>query len=423
MALLYDIIFLFFSLFYLPFLLFKRKAHKGIFQRLGMASDCRLGLAPIWIHAVSVGEVRIASILVKAIRKKTNRPVVISTVTSTGNNLAHHLLENHTPIIYAPLDISFIVNRFLSIIQPSLFLIIETELWPNLISALHKKGTPIALINGRISPRSFSGYSRIKFLTRIILNKISLFCMQADEDKKRIVSLGAPLERVRVTGSMKFDDYLGPSKDKHFIDHALNRLDYGLKENEQLLIAASTHHNEEEIVLKTYKSLLAQFPQLRLLIAPRHIERVSEVEGLIERFGFGALRFSQRISSAKSAPIVILDTIGQLKQLYKYASVVFVGGSLVKKGGQNILEPAFFAKPIIFGPYMFNFAGVSSVYLSKQAAVKVENGEGLTIAVRRILADLGQAEDMGRRARKIIFENCGATGQNIDLIGQLINLE
>ncbi|MDP1853341.1 MAG: 3-deoxy-D-manno-octulosonic acid transferase [Candidatus Omnitrophota bacterium] len=432
MVLFYDIAFILFSLLYLPCLFFKAKAHKGLWRRLKLPDTCDFKESPVWIHAVSVGEVQVASLWVKAIRQKSNKRLVVSTVTKTGNNLAHKLMGNETTVIYAPLDISIITEKFVKVINPSLFIMIETELWPNIIYSLYKKGVPIALLNGRISPRSFYGYSRIKFLTRGILNKISLFCMQTEEDRQRIINLGASVDKVRVTGNMKFDgmDYADYKK-----DGADYKIKLGLGSDDKIWVAGSTHPQEEEIILKAYQRLNSESPALKLLIAPRHIERAKEVAGLINKFGFNPVRVSQLNRSmppsdgtpskavagqpANRPTVLILDTIGQLRDIYRIATFVFVGGSLVKKGGQNILEPAAFAKPIIFGPHMVNFFQISSLYLSRGAAIEVKDAEELEGAARRILRDFEYAQELGARAQKIIFENRGATARNLELIGSL----
>lgn len=420
MVLFYDIAFILFSLLYFPCLFFRAKAHKGLWRRLRLTNTLKFKESPIWIHAVSVGEVQVASLLVEAIKQKSNKALVVSTVTKTGNNLAYKLMGDGVTLIYAPLDISIITEKFVKVIDPSLFIMIETELWPNIIYSLYKKGVPIVLLNGRISPRSFYGYSRIKFLTRGILNRISLFCMQTEDDRQRIINLGAPIDKVKVSGNMKFDaiDHGGYKKDG--TDY---KIKLGLGNDDKIWVAGSTHPQEEEIILRVYQRLKSESPALKLLIAPRHIERVGQVESLAAKYGFAAKRFSLLAGELDTAQdeeaIFILDTIGQLKDIYRIATFVFVGGSLVKKGGQNILEAAAFAKPIIFGPHMFNFFWISSLYLSRGAAIEARDAEELEQAARRILRDFEYAQELGARAQKIIFENQGATARNLELIGSL----
>ncbi|HDZ77438.1 MAG TPA: 3-deoxy-D-manno-octulosonic acid transferase [Candidatus Omnitrophica bacterium] len=446
MRILYDIIFIFFSLLYLPYMVFKGKLHGELARRFALSSDLKFQAKsmamsmgrPIWIHAVSVGEVRIAALLVEALGKRSKKDIVVSTVTPTGNNLARRILEKDITVIYAPLDLSFIVNKFVRSINPAIFLMMETELWPNLIYALHKKNIPIALINGRISPASFKGYSKIKFITSKILPKISLLCMQTEEDKKRIISLGAVVDKIKVTGSMKFDNKDDVISDKEEYDY---RLKLGICENDRLLIAGSTHPGEEEIILNIYKRLCFKFPNLKLLIAPRHPQRAPAIIKMAIRFDLEAMRFSflnkhirplrQRcreglspwINIDKDKKVVfVIDTIGHLNKLYKLASVVFIGGSLVERGGQNILEPASFAKPIIFGPHMFNFSRIASLYLSHQAAIRVEAEEDLEAAIVRILTHPEDARKIGQRAKELIAQNKGAVERNLNLITQLVKL-
>ncbi len=246
----------------------------------------------IWLHTVSVGEAQAADNLVKNLKREySDFCLVISTVTKTGNKIAQKLIGIQDLVIYFPLDISFIVKRVISAIKPKLFIIAETEIWPNLIINLAKKGVPIALVNGRVSNNSFRGYKIIRpFLSRV-LQSFSLFCMQTKEDAQRIVELGADRDKVKVTGNMKFDVQLSA------ISCRLSAL--GLSEEEKLFIAGSTHRGEEEIALQVYKELIKNYPNLRLLIAPRHIERTTEVEKLILRFGFKAQRVSQLIFNAQ----------------------------------------------------------------------------------------------------------------------------
>ncbi|PIQ89067.1 MAG: hypothetical protein COV72_05345 [Candidatus Omnitrophica bacterium CG11_big_fil_rev_8_21_14_0_20_42_13] len=413
MPILYDIVFIFFSIFYLPVMLLKGKMHKGILKRFYLKRDIDFGACPIWVHAVSVGEVKIAALIIRALRKKTGRKIILSTITLSGNNLARKILGTEAEVIYAPVDISFIVNRFIKIIKPFLFIIIETELWPNMISALKKNNVPVVLLNGRISPPSFYGYNKVKFITRGILSKMSLFCMQTGQDSDKIIALGANPANVKVTGNMKFDagDYAHLEASRAVLN---------LHNNERLWIAASTHDNEEEIVLRVYKRLSVRFPDLRLFIAPRHIERVEAIEKIIESCGLEASRFSADNFKEMPRSVIILDTIGQLSSIYKFAYVVFVGGSLVKKGGQNIIEPAYFQKPIVFGRYMFNFTHIASLYLKNNAAIEVADEGGLEEALCKILYDADYAKNIGIRAKRLISENQGATERNLNLISQLM---
>lgn len=372
----------------------------------------------IWIQAVSVGEVMAIRDLIAGLR--SNFPaykLLISTTTPTGNRIARSLVSEGDSVIYFPLDLSMIVRRMVKKVNPRLFITVETEIWPNLITALWKRKIPVILLNGRISPRSFLGYRMTKIFLKKILDKISLFSMQTKTDALRINSLGAPEEKVVVNGNVKFDIL---AQDTTFQTPGLEAFldSHG---QEQFFVAGSTHRGEEKLVIQVYKEIRDEFPQLRLLLAPRHIERAEEVERLVTKYGFASLRASQVQScNSKDTPILILDTIGELKAVYARAEIVFIGGSLVKKGGHNILEPAIWGKAVLFGPYTFNFKDVIKPFLEHNAALKVKDREQLKDALRTLLNNPNQREAMGLRAKETVEKNRGATERNIQLIKEIL---
>lgn len=341
--------------------------------------------------------------------------LVISTVTGTGNKVAQSIAREFDFISYLPLDFGLIVKSVIDKINPALFIIAETELWPNLISYLFKKNIPLVVVNARISDNSFRGYRWIKFLTKSILNKVNLFCVQTSLDAERLKFLGVAEGKIKITGNMKFD-LKADSKN----DLTDQRLKLGITIQEKLLVAASTHPGEEEMVLNTYKDLLREFASLRLLIAPRHPERTAEVASLIKKFGFAAQRISllnlRTYELANLRTIFVLDTVGQLLSFYNIADIVFVGGSLVKTGGHNILEPASLGKPVLFGPYMFNFRDIADLFLKNKAAILVSDQEALKTKIKSLLYSPLEAAELGRRARELIQQNQGATKSNTQLI-------
>jgi 3-deoxy-D-manno-octulosonic-acid transferase len=417
MFILYDLAFVIFAIIYLPYFLLRKKLHQGFFQRLGFL-PFNLGLEqPIWIHAVSVGEARVAQALVKQLRGiYPEKRFVFSNVTTTGNRIVHSFKEGDDFVFYLPLDLSFIVRRVVRKLRPCICIIVETEIWPNLITQLKKNAVPVVLVNARISDRSFLGYRIIRPLIKPILNKIDLFCVQSSRDAQRLSVLGAKSDKLKITGNMKYDfkDYTDYKRD--YTDY---KLKLGLGSKERLFVAGSTHPGEEKIVLNTYKRLLNEFPDLRLLIAPRHPERAKEIERLAAKLEFQSHFIStvQRTTqSAKRKAIFILDTIGQLRSFYAIADIVFVGGSLIKRGGQNILEPAYFSKAILFGPYMFNFRDISELFLERAAARRVQAQEGLLREVKFLLNNPSELETMGEKARQLVLGNQGATKRNIELI-------
>lgn len=431
MSIVYDVIFLVVAIIYLPIYLFKKKFHSGFLLRLGiLPKDLELN-RPVWIHAVSVGEVMAVGGLLEELRMVySGKRFLISTITPTGNKIAKGMAKDTDFVTYLPLDLSFIVRSVIDRVKPSIFIIAETELWPNLISYLYIKNIPIVVVNGRISDRSFKGYLSIKYLIKPILNKINLFCVQTSRDAQRLMSLGVFKDKIQITGNMKFDIKVDFSRqsfnigrvpaeagEKNYTDY---KLKLGLEYKEKLFVAGSTHPGEEEIILSAYKELLSEFPDLRLLIAPRHPERSEEIANLIKKFGFESKRISLLDSRTheltNSRTVFILDTVGQLLSFYAISDIVFVGGSLVKKGGHNILEPASLGKPILFGPHMFNFRDIADLFLSNRAAILVRHQEDLKTNVKYLLNNTSKVTELSRRAKELIIQNQGATNRHIELI-------
>lgn len=422
---LYSIGFFIFSIFYLPTLIFKGKLHAEFgerFARFGKIKERALlsGKDRIWIQAVSVGEVALCKSLIPVLKDRfPDRDIVISTITKAGNDLAKKFFSKDAIIIYFPLDFRFIAKRSVDLIKPELYIMIETEIWPNLLRELASRGVRSILINGRISDRSIGKYRLAKYFLKNILNKIALFCMQDQIDADRIVELGAPKNLVKVTGNMKFDAQISSGKD----DAGVVRNLLGLKEEECLFVAGSTHEGEEEIVIDVFKKLSACFPKLKLLIAPRHVTRSDEIENIIKTAGFVSLRYSNlngSVGSNDERCIFLMDTIGHLNEAYSAAAIVFVGGSLVKYGGHNPIEPACFAKPILFGLYMFNFKYIANVFLKNKAALQVFNKEDLFEKSRLLLNDAGARGALGNSAKRTVIENGGATGKNVAEICRLL---
>jgi 3-deoxy-D-manno-octulosonic-acid transferase len=428
MILIYDLLFIISVLWYLPVYAFKRKFHRGFLMRLGfLPPDIKnkLGDArPIWLHAVSVGEVNALRLLLKGLHKEyPHTPLIISTVTPTGNAVAASIARKEDLVFYLPLDISAVVRYVVKIIRPALFIIAETEIWPNLISCLYKNKVPMAIVNARISDKSFRKYRVIKFCLAPILNKIAQFCVQTNTDALRLRELGVGDEKIMVTGNMKFDttDYAESPSEKN-TGYADYRKKLGLNEDDKLFVAGSTHPGEEEKILWVYKELLKEFGNLKLLLAPRHPRRTQDIERLVLNNDFKAMPISQlgRIRlQAQRTTVFILDTIGQLLPFYAISGLVFVGGSLIKKGGQNLLEPAAFAKPVLFGPYMFNFRDIARIFIENKACVLVRDREELLDGVKGLLRNPSKMTELGARARQLILQNQGATERNLECIRKI----
>lgn len=419
---LYDIAFLIFSIFYLPTLIFKGKLHGDFLERFGIyAKEKRRRLASgskkIWIQAVSVGEVSLCKSIIPQLKNVlSDYEIVFSTITKSGNDLAKKLFSKDAVIIYFPLDFSFITRGVVRFIKPKAYIMIETEIWPNMLGALSRESIPSVLINGRISDNSFGNYRIVRMFLRDVLKKVNKFCMQSEDDAERMVYLGAPEERVKVTGNMKFDvDFFVNAGEAEEVRKALD-----LKPGEELFVAGSTHPGEEEAVISVFRDLAPEFPHLKLLIAPRHIERTEDVELVVRRAGLVPVRVSelgkgiQAAGSGSSA--LILDTIGRLKDVYSAATLVFVGGSLVKHGGQNPIEPAAYGRPVMFGPYMFNFKNIASILADNDGAIQIYNTKELLDNSRALLKDAGMRDRIGANASRIVMENRGAARRNLEAI-------
>ncbi|MFA6320416.1 MAG: 3-deoxy-D-manno-octulosonic acid transferase [Candidatus Omnitrophota bacterium] len=420
---LYDIGFFIFSLFYLPTLIFKGKLHGDFGERFGFyGREKRAALAQakgaIWIQAVSVGEVALCRSLVPMMREKfPQHPIVFSTITKTGNELARKLFSKDAVIIYFPLDFSFVVKKVIRMIKPKMYVMVETEIWPNFLKTIERNTIPAILINGRISDKSFGKYEMARpFLQKIIKNMNSL-CMQSKTDADRIIKMGAAAEKVKVTGNMKFDVPAKPIQSSG--DELKKQL--GLEEGDELLVAGSTHPGEEEAVIDAYQDIVKKIPGLKLLIAPRHIDRADEVAEVARGCGFNPVKLSVLQSDASNSQIFILDTIGRLNDFYSIASAVFVGGSLIPHGGQNPIEPAIYGKPVIFGPYMFNFKGIAEAFLSKDAAIRVDAAGDLTAVLYNMLANKNRQAEVGLRAKEVIAANRGATENVLNEMGRFLN--
>ncbi|MFQ6110999.1 MAG: 3-deoxy-D-manno-octulosonic acid transferase [Nitrospinota bacterium] len=399
------------------------KYREGLRERLGDLRD--YGLAgsgsTIWLHAVSVGEVHAAAPLVKALKGhlKGTR-IVVSTVTETGRRTAEKHLKEADRLFYFPLDYPWVVRSVLDTIRPDIYLSMETELWPNLLRELGRRGVPALLVNGRISPRSFRGYLCVKPFMRGVLSKVSAFSMQSEADARRIVSLGAEPGRVKVTGNLKFDGtpaLLDGERRRSLLK------ELGLAEGRPTILAGSTHRGEEEWVGEAFLRLREKYPSLLLILAPRRPERVPEVKSLLAARGLEVRLRTQAAPPGEHPPVLLVDTVGELPSLYSLARVAFVGGSLVAAGGQNALEPAAQRVPVIFGPHMENFSEVARLLRESGACIQLAGPEGLFAAFESLLQNPQEAAAMGERGARVVEEHRGAVEKNLKLIvGSLLAL-
>jgi len=361
----------------------------------------------IWLHAVSVGEVRAIEPLIAKLRPEfPGKIIVLSTTTPTGQQLAHRLKGLVDETFYFPFDLPAPLRRTLDRIEPELIIIAETEIWPNLLEQCAERKIPVMMINGRISDKSLSRYRLVQRWLGRLFDGYTVLGMQSALEGRRIESLGANPNKIRIFGNLKFDI--------RFFDRAMEvGLSRFLRRWNLLWIAASTMPGEDEFVLDAFLKLRQVRPELKLLLAPRHPERVGGVLDLAQARGFKA---SRRTALNADADIMILDTVGELAATFEYASVVFVGGSLVPSGGHNILEPARYSKPILFGPHMENFRDIARLFLDAKGALQIPNASALAPMVDCILSDSAIADSLGRNAHRVLEANAGATDRVLDFI-------
>ncbi len=374
----------------------------------------------IWVHAVSVGEVKAVQKLLARLRMQyPDRPLVLTTITATGQKLAKETSGLADFVFYFPFDFRGAAKRALRRTNPELVVIAETEIWPNFLRECRRRKIPVVLLNGRISDRSFPRYRWIRGWLKTVLNDYSILGMQSELDRQRIETLGAPPEKVRVFGNLKYDSTATASQ----LDPDLSRL---LAESQPLWIAASTTSagaaslpDEEEYVLKAFTSLRVKYPALKLMIAPRHPERFDSVERLVRSHGLECARRSTG-TAVSFKEVFLLDSIGELAASFPFAKVVFMGGTLVPRGGHNILEPAAASRPIVFGPRMENFREISTLFLKGDAAIQVRDAAELVSAIDRLFQSESMASAMGSRAMAIVRSNSGATDRALAALNTLI---
>ena len=374
----------------------------------------------IWVHAVSVGEVLAARSVIAELRRRYPRlRLFVSTTTRAGQQLARRSVTDVDGVFYFPFDWTFAVRRTLDRVKPRLFVMIETEIWPNLLRECRRRQIPTVLVNGRISYRSFPRYQLIRPFFRRVLGDIDRFCVQGDEAARRLVSLGADPARITITGSLKFDALEVIPTPGRGRERVLRF--FRMSKNRPVLVAGSTLKGEEEAVVHAFNRLRTAGSNALLVIAARHPERFAEVERLCRQEGLSTVRRTELpIDAEPRADAVILDTIGELAEVYQIATVVFVGGSLVRAGGHNILEPAVFGKPIIFGPHMENFAEIAETFLTNDAAVQVRSDRELETSVVSLMGDPVRRARLGAAARALVDANRGAKDKTLTVIAGLV---
>ncbi|MFA7344676.1 MAG: 3-deoxy-D-manno-octulosonic acid transferase [Terrimicrobiaceae bacterium] len=391
--------------------------HK-FWQRFGIYSPRVLGKLVgtnrIWVHAVSVGEVMIAMKLIRALREgDPSASFVLSTTTSTGFKLAARAKCTWLEPIYNPLDFFFAARSAVRAIRPKMLVLVEAEVWPNIVCEARAAGAKVVLVNARLSPRSERRFRAVRWITAPVFNRLDVICLQEPEDIGRWVSLGVERKRLLVTGSIKFDESAADRRMPRDFRPVLRAL--GVPDKAPVLLGGSTFEGEEMLLAKAFLELRKTYPDLFLILVPRHFERASGVAAHLEKSG---LKVALRTQQAPSEPpdILLVDTTGELRDWYARATVVFIGKSLCAKGGQNPAEPVAAGVPVVFGPNMQNFSTLSRQFLRHEGAVEVADAEGLRAAVARLLDHPGLGADMAENARKCLEVHQGATARTISAI-------
>ncbi|GMR04364.1 MAG: 3-deoxy-D-manno-octulosonic acid transferase [Thermodesulfobacteriota bacterium] len=413
----------------LPYYFFKAlttdKYREGAAERFGLVSAGKVnrisgaGGPVLWVHAVSVGETKAVIPLLKRLRGTyPGAKILFSTTTLTGQRVAERegggLFD---ALIYFPLDFSWAVKRVIKKFAPDIFIVVEKEVWPNLYNVLSRRSVPIVVVNGTISERSFKRFARFRRFFLPVFSQVAYFCARTEDDLERAVSLGVGRDRAGLTGNMKFD--LNAQVDKEKIEDLKRALN--IRAGERVIVAGSTHKGEEEIFLDVFKKLLEEFKGLKLVLAPRHPERFSEVEALIKAAGLTCSRRSAASGTTGSGDVVLLDTIGELMAVYSLSEAAFVGGSLVQGvGGHNLLEPAAFGKPVLYGPYLSTYLSMAEMLEEEGGGIRVKDGGELLKKLKKLLSDKDLRLNTGSAGKRVVDRNRGAVDRTLKVIDGLL---
>jgi len=429
MYLIYNILLLLSALFLVPYyglkILLTGKYRKSVGPKLGMIPsaifDGMAGQPRIWVHAVSVGEVTAAAPIVFSLRDLFPQAcIVLSTSTETGREMAQRIVPAATCHIYYPLDIPCVVRKVIRLVKPDIFVPVETEIWPNFIKACRDAGIRIVIVNGRISPRSFKRYRITGFFWKKVLEMVDEIGVISEVDADRLQAIGVHPSRIQVMGNAKFDS-LAAKVDPALKDEMARTLN--VREGERVFVAGSTHEGEEEIVFRVYRKILERYPHFKLIIVPRHIERGQDVLAIARQSGFSDVITMTEIRGGKRPSderVIIIDVIGELFKVYGLATVVFCGGSLVPRGGQNILEAAAWGKIVFYGPSMDDFMDEKALLEEAGAGIPVRNGDELFEKTLGFVKDSQLLLKKGDAAKQVVITNSGAARRYAEMIRRAI---
>lgn len=428
--LVYNLLFAVAFVFMLPKFLWRMRRRGGYARDFGQRFGAyrpevrdRIGEGGrIWIHAVSVGEVFVGlSMLDELRRRRPELRFVVSTTTSTGYRIVQDQLKDPDVGIYFPLDFPPFVHRAVRTIQPAALILVEAEFWPNLVRLVNRRHIPLFLVNGRISPSSYRGYLKLRPFTRRIFRLFDALCVQGEQDRQWLLDLGAPPELVQVMNSVKYQ--IGDTDAEHVGQIETVLSDAGLNGERRILLGGSTWPGEEAALLDVFQALRKQHPSLALVLVPRHVERTPQVVEEISGRGLTCRLRSEVVngSQEKAADVFVVDTTGELKNFYPHASLIFIGKSLCAEGGQNIIEPAAFGKPVLVGPNMGNFPVIMKDFLQADAIRQVADQPALQEAVASLLDDPSARERLGRNAEALVKEKSGTVAQTADVILRILD--
>lgn len=427
MRTLYNLLFNLGFVFSAPFYFFKlwRRGNwqGGFFERFGRySSKIKQALTNrrvVWLHGVSVGEANLAALLTRALEPRLpNHKFVVSTTTTTGMGELQRRSSKEVEKVFYPIDRRPWVRRATAVLRPEAIVLVEAELWPNLLWHARRRRVPVLLVNARISDRSFPRYRRMGFLFRDLFAGLAAVTAQSERDAQRLIQLGCRPDRVRVVGSLKFES--APPSDQRALDVPRLLRQAGMPESARVLLAGSTHEGEEALLAEVFQHLRRKHPDLYLVLVPRHFERARSVGGQLQRAGVRYVYRTEVSFAADAQPgssqCLLVNSTGELRQFYPHATVVFVGKSLVGRGGQNPIEPAEAGKPVVFGPHMQNFPDIAPRLLEADAAVQVADGAALQQALDELLSDPSRAAQLGANALKVVEKNRGALGRTVEVI-------